>query len=213
MRVLLDYCAGMEFAQPLRSLIPGAQGTILQVLANADTPLNIRQLSDLSALSPDYVTRIVTHLVELGIVRRDEVPPSAQIQLQRGNLVADDLLRLNDHYGRVRQHLTSTLELGGLPNLASAIAYGSFATRTMTKSSDLDVLLVPTKDSGDDDIWVDAMSGWAEDASVALGNIVSVVTMTTKEIQKGSLRKGVWKHALQDRVELFGLTYRELQSL
>src|SRR5688500_7935465 len=71
----------MDFERPVEAIVPGAQGRVLAILVETTAWLNLRTLASLSGVSQAQVSRLMPGLVELGIVERQDVPPSALFRL------------------------------------------------------------------------------------------------------------------------------------
>ncbi len=78
----------MDFVRPVQAVIPGAPGRILAVLAETAAELNLRTIARLAAVSNAQASRVLPGLVELGIVDRREVPPSALFRYVPENVAA-----------------------------------------------------------------------------------------------------------------------------
>src|SRR5680860_1654710 len=84
----LPYTHCVDFVRPIESIIPGAQGRLLGALARVEAPLNLRRLAQVSRVSLAQASRVLPDLVELGLVRRTDVPPAALFELDRRNVAA-----------------------------------------------------------------------------------------------------------------------------
>ncbi|WP_419943863.1 helix-turn-helix domain-containing protein [Candidatus Poriferisodalis sp.] len=73
---LSGWGARMDFVHPVSSVIPGAQGQVLAVLAETSAELNLRTVARLAGVSASQASRVIPGLVDLGLVERREVPPS-----------------------------------------------------------------------------------------------------------------------------------------
>lgn len=73
--------SGVDFVRPVQSLIPGAQGRVLDVLARTTAELNLGTVARLAGVSAAQASRVLPRLVELGVVARRDVPPSSLYRL------------------------------------------------------------------------------------------------------------------------------------
>src|SRR5438309_4104247 len=95
----------MDFVEPVQAVIPGAQGRILGVLVETTAELNVRTIARLSGVSLAQASRVLPGLVELGLVERREVPPSALFRLVTENIAA----RFVHELARARQAVLDEL--------------------------------------------------------------------------------------------------------
>lgn len=145
--------------------------------------LNLREVAQLSAVSPAQASRILPGLVDLGVVERREVPPSSQFRLVREHTAARSLISL--------AHATDNVlgEIGrmasAMPNPpASVIVFGSFARREARTDSDIDVLVVrPTDIDEDDEGWANQLDDWRNGVGRLTGNAVEIVEYSPAEIE------------------------------
>ena len=116
----------MDFVHPIRAVIPGAQGRVLEVLADTTAELNLRTLARVAGVSLAQASRVVPGLVELGLVERREVPPSSQFRLGRTHVAAEAILALASASDTVLVELGRIALALAVPPL-SVIVFGSFA--------------------------------------------------------------------------------------
>src|SRR5437016_6962000 len=135
----------MDFIRPVRAVIPGAQGRILGVLAETTAELNLRTIARLSGVSLAQASRVLPSLVELGLIERREAPPSALFRFVPDNIAARAITALArarqtvlDELGHAAAHLS--------PPPASTIVFGSFARGEADAESDLDVVIVRSRE-------------------------------------------------------------------
>ena len=173
----------MDFVRPIEVIVPGAQGRVLATLVETTAELNLREVAQLSAVSPAQASRILPGLVDLGVVERREVPPSSQLRLVREHTAARSLISL--------AHATDNVlgEIGrmasAMPNPpASVIVFGSFARREARTGSDIDVLVVrPTDIDEDDEGWANQLDDWRNGVGRLTGNAVEIVEYSPAEIE------------------------------
>lgn len=174
--------AGVDFRRPVEVVIPGAQGRLLAVLAGTTSALNLRTLAGLADVSPAQASRVLPRLVELGLVERVDVPPSALFRLVHGNLGAQLVRQLADlrraALGRLGQ-LAARMR----PAPACAVVFGSMATGEAEAGSDIDVLLVRHDAVDEDDEgWHDGVEGFQVAGRELTGNPVSVLEVSQEQL-------------------------------
>ena len=192
--------------------MPGAQGRILAVLVETSAELNLRTIARLSRVSVAHASRVLPGLVELGIVERRDVPPSALFRYVRENVAARALSALADARHKVLLELEENA--GSLePRPVSIIVFGSFARGDADRESDLDVLLVrPSRIEEEDARWRRAVDQWVDDARRLTGNRVEVLEATEQEAQRLlRSRKQIALDIRRDGVVVHGLSIDELQ--
>ena len=172
----------MDFVRPLQAVIPGVQGRLLAVLAQAGSPLTLRTLADLAGVSPAQASRVLPRLVNLGLVERSDFPPAALFSLIRENLAARAVLNLVD----LRASFLVELRLLCTaldPPPVSVVLYGSLARGEAGPESDIDVLVVrPVDVVEDDETWGTSLSSWVEKIEILSGNQVNLLEVSEKEI-------------------------------
>ena len=202
----------MDLARPIQAVIPGAQGRILAVLSRTTAELNLRTIARLSDVSIAQASRVLPHLVTLGMVDRREAPPSALFRLQRDHVASRALLALAD----TRQ--TVLRELGQASNAmtpppASLIVFGSFARGRAGSDSDIDVVVVrPADVSEDDESWGVGLEAWRQRAEQITGNRVEFIEVGEEEIAR-LLESGkpLWTAIAQEGLVVSGRPMSELR--
>ncbi len=203
----------MDFRRPVEAVIPGAQGRILAVLAETTAELNLRTIARLSGVSLAQVSRSLPALVELGMVERREVPPSALFRLLEEHVASQAVLGL----ARARQTVLEELGRGALelstPPI-SLIVFGSFARGEAGADSDLDFVVIrPASVGEDDDEWTSGIERWRQSARRLTGNPVEVVDVGEGEV--GRLlrsRKPLWAGVARDGIVVAGRSLEELRG-
>ncbi|MGI8775307.1 MAG: nucleotidyltransferase domain-containing protein [Actinomycetota bacterium] len=200
----------MDYVRPVEALIPGAQGRILGVLARADAPLNLRTLARLAGVSPGQASRVLPRLVELGVVHRTEVPPSALFELPGRNLGAQLVRDLSDAQGALLQEMRRTAaKLRPAP--ASVVLFGSAATGEARAGSDIDVLIVRPSGATDEDAWTTSLMRWVSRIREFSGNPVNVVEENEEDIPRLlRSRRSLWETIARQGVLLAGKPLVEL---
>jgi DNA-binding IclR family transcriptional regulator len=128
----------MDFQRPVEAVIPGAQGRILSVLVETTAPLNLGTLASLAGVSVAQASRVMPGLVELGLVERQEVPPSSLFLLSRSNVAAQAIVEL----ARSRDNALEQIGAGTAPlriRPKAVIVFGSFVRGEAHSDSDIDI--------------------------------------------------------------------------
>lgn len=203
----------MDFVRPVQAVIPGVQGRILAVLAEASGELNLRTIARLSGVSPAQASRVLPVLVELGVVERRETPPSALFRLVEGHVASQAVLAL------ARARLTVLDEIGGLaselsPVPVSVIVFGSLARGEADRLSDIDLVVVRAADVNEDhEPWVAGLERFRVRVRRLTGNRVELVGVGEEEIARflGG-RRPLWRDVAREGVVVFGRTLAELKG-
>jgi predicted nucleotidyltransferase len=200
----------MDYLRPVEALIPGAQGRILGALARAGAPLNLRTLARLSGISPGQASRVLPRLVELGVVRRTEVPPAALFELPDRSFGARMVRDLSDAHGALLRELrTTAAKLRPAP--ASVVLFGSAATGTARAGSDIDLLIVRSADDVDEDNWTPSLMKWVSRIREFSGNPVNLVEENEADIPSLlSSRRSLWETIRTQGVLVAGRPLDEL---
>ena len=200
------YDVGMDFTRPIEAIIPGVQGRVLTVLAETTAELNLRTIARLAGVSVAQASRVLPHLVELGLVERREVPPSSLFRLVPDHIAASPLLRI----ARARDGMLEAMgriagDLAVSPT--SVIVFGSFARGEADAHSDIDTILVrPAGVDEADEMWAASVEEWSNAVSRVSGNRVEVLEVGADEIagHLGS-RRQVWRDVRRDGLVVYGL--------
>ena len=191
--------------RPIEALIPGARGKLLSVLARAGSPLSLRTLADLAGVSPAQASRVLPHLVELGIVEKSDVPPSTLLQLVPKNLGAETVLALLE----LKETLTAELEKRARllrPRPVNMTLFGSIVRGEVTAGSDIDVLVIrPSALADGDSAWWKSLGDWVDEARILSGNPINLLEVPEKEAR--SLirsKRPPWNSILEEGVLLAG---------
>lgn len=203
----------MDFQRPVEAVVPGAQGRILAVLVETSAELNLRTIARLSGVSVAQTSRVLPVLVELGIVERRDVPPSALFRFVPDNVASRAVSALADVRRTVLHDLGESARRVTPPPV-SILVFGSFARGEADRRSDLDVVLVrPAAIDGEDAEWRAGIEQWTEHARRLTGNRFELLEVGEGEV--GCLlrsRKQLWLDIQRDGVTVHGVTIDELRS-
>lgn len=207
------YAVHMEFSHPIEAIIPGVQGKVLSALAEVTTDLNLRTIARLAGVSAAQASRVLPHLVELGLVERREVPPSSLFRLVREHAAAGPLIALArtrdamiEEMGRIAEHMPVAP--------VAAIIFGSFARGESDAQSDIDTVLVRPADLDEsDEDWSASVEQWRATVRRVSGNPVEVLEVGSDEIDTQlNSRRQIWRDIRRDGLVVFGSTLEELTA-
>lgn len=204
----------MDFVTPVQALIPGASGRILAVLAETTAELNLRTLSRLSGVSLAQASRVMPRLVELGMVDRRDVPPTALFRLVEEHVASRVVVAVARSRTAVLDELARAAATTITPAPVGIVVFGSLARGTADTHSDIDVVVVrPTEVDDDDEAWHTSLEQWRQHARRLTGNSVDILEVA--EADAGRLlrsRRPLWADIRQHGVVIFGLPLDQLTS-
>jgi predicted nucleotidyltransferase len=203
----------VDFIGPIQALIPGVQGRILAVLAQTSAELNLRTLARLSGVSLAQASRVMPGLVELGVVERRDVPPSALFRLVEGHVASRAVLTLARARETVLEELgRSAGELSPPP--VSVIVFGSLARGEARATSDVDVVVVRPEDvDEEDERWHADLERWRQEARRLTGNRVEIVEVGESDVARFLRgRRPLWTEVAREGVVVFGRGVAELRA-
>ena len=201
----------MDFTRPVEAVVPDAQGRILAVLCQTTTELNLRTLADLSGVSLAHAARVVPRLVQLGMVDRREVPPSALVRIVPDHLAVRPLLAL----AGLRESLLEELRGSAKrirPAPANITLFGSLARGDGDAASDLDLVIVRAAGVEEDDaVWERTVATYLERIARVSGNPVNRIDVSIDEVP-GLVRSRaeLWRAVRVEGVVLVGSSLDDL---
>jgi predicted nucleotidyltransferase len=203
----------VDFKRPVEAVVPGAQGRILAVLVETSAELNLRTIARLSDVSIAHVSRVLPVLVDLGMVERRDVPPSALFRFVPENMASRVVARLADARRTVLGELGETAsKLDPAPS--SVVVFGSFARGEADRESDIDVVVVrPAAVDEEDPAWRAGVDGWTDHAQRLAGNHVELLEVSDVEAAR-LLRssKQLWLDIQRDGIVVHGRSIDDLRG-
>jgi predicted nucleotidyltransferase len=207
----------MSLTKPIIDISPSLHGAVLTVLVDYlhGQPLSGRQIAKKipDRGSQEGVRRVLQALVEAGVVRRSDHPPTALYSLNEDHLAVPHLLALHglreELFGRMRALITTWAI-----QPVSAVVFGSVARGEAHERSDIDVLLVRDPDVAyADGTWPQQFGELCDRTLAWSGRPVGLIDYTTDD-WRGSLEIAdpLLDEIHRDGVTLVGLTPRELST-
>ncbi|MEA2023184.1 MAG: nucleotidyltransferase domain-containing protein [Actinomycetota bacterium] len=173
-------------ANPMKSVIPSAQGEVLAVLARTTSSLTGRQIAGLTdgRVSQKRVSDILNMLTGAGIVVRQVAGSSYLHRLNREHLAADAIVQL----ASIRDRLTGRIadEVGAWRSPGEGVwLFGSVVRGDGGANSDVDVLVVRNDEVGADDaLWLSQIDALAQAVAGWTGNDCRIVEFSAGEIAR-----------------------------
>ncbi|TCC56152.1 nucleotidyltransferase domain-containing protein [Kribbella pittospori] len=129
-------------SQPISTVVPSLDGSVLSVLARTAQPLTGRKIHQLAASGSESGTRkVLRRLTSTGLVTATEVGASVQYALNRQHLAANVVLELTELRQRLFERMRDAIEQWS-PKPVHASVFGSTARGDGDLHSDVDLLLV-----------------------------------------------------------------------
>lgn len=195
----------MDFRHPVEATIPGAQGRVIAALLGTSGELNLRTIARIARVSVAQASRVLPGLVELGMIKRREVPPSSMFRLVPEHVASRALLELANSRAAV------IAEMGRAaskirPEPVSVLTFGSFARGDGEIDSDIDVIVVrPAEVDVDDEEWSQAIERWRVVVGRVAGNTVEVLDIGVGAVAtKMSRGTQLWRDIQRDGEVVFG---------
>lgn len=173
----------MDLTQPIRSVIPSAQGHVLAILARTDRPLSGRGVAELTdgRLSAKGVNLALRALAAHGLVLVEDHPPAKLYTLNRRHLAAGAIVELAGLRTRLIASLRHGFTTWATP-AAGAWLFGSAARGDGTADSDIDLLLVRKDDIDiEDAVWTAQVDELVDDVRAWTGNPCAVIEYSEGE--------------------------------
>lgn len=165
----------MDLSAPTAPLLQGGTSTVLRVLAGTSTGLTGRTVARLAGLSHAGAGKILTQLVEHGMVLAEPVGAANAYRLNREHLLVGPALEMLHSLDRLENRLGQAVA-GWSVLCAGCALFGSAARRDGTTRSDLDVFVLrPDKVAVDDPTWRAQLDDTASQVERWTGNPLSWV--------------------------------------
>jgi hypothetical protein len=169
----------MDLSAPTSPLVQGGTAAVLGVLAGTSAGLTGRTVARLAGLSHAGAGKVLTQLVEHGMVLVEPVGAANAYRLNREHLLVGPALEMLHSLDRLETQLAGTI-LGWPVPCSGGALFGSAARRDGTTRSDLDVLVLrPDTIKVDDQDWRTQLDDTASQVERWTGNPLSWVEFDT----------------------------------
>jgi predicted nucleotidyltransferase len=174
----------VDLSSPLRSVSPGLDSAVLQVLAGTESSLSASQIARLAARGTRVgQLPVLNRLVEHGLVLAEPANRGFLYRLNREHVLADPVLSIARAGATVVERLTGASEmLRPAPVLVSL--FGSFARGDAGPGSDIDLLIVTPAAVALGDEWEEQMQALAEQVLAWTGNRLERVILSEDQLRK-----------------------------
>jgi predicted nucleotidyltransferase len=177
----------MHLSHPISSVIPGAYGDVLAVLARTDVWLSGQRTASLTRgpTSRRRVDAVLAELARSGIADMREVPPAKTYRLNRAHVAAEAIEALASQWDTVVDRIRNDLQ--SWPVVAEAAwLFGSAARGDGHPQSDIDLLLIRPEITDDDEqqSWQRRVDAMRESVRAWSGNELDVLDFTAPEFRQ-----------------------------
>lgn len=172
----------MNLSDPMMSVIPGAYGQVLQVLAKTAKPLTARQVALLTdgRIGKRRANDVLQELAEAGVVVRQDSAPSYLYTLNLDHLAADAVVSLATMRERLLERIQHDLNAWRWKP-AAAYLFGSVARGAATALSDVDLLVLRPPECPEEE-WDEQLSALSESVHRWTGNQCEILDLTETEL-------------------------------
>lgn len=175
----------MNLTEPMRSVIPGAHGQVLQVIAQTRKALTARQVALLTegGTTKRRANDVLQELTEAGIVLRQDSAPSYLYTLNYDHLAAESIVALSMMREQLLERIQEQVRAWAW-RPAAVYLFGSTARGEATTRSDIDLLIVKPSDfpTNEEDEWDDQLSALSENVHRWSGNYCEILDLTEHEV-------------------------------
>ncbi len=203
----------MDLSSPLRTIAPGLDSAVLQVLAGTQSGLSATQIAHLT----DRGTRVgqlpvLTRLVEHGLVIADPANRGFLYRLNRSHVLAEAILWASRSRAVILDRLTEAAAVLR-PTPVSVSVFGSFARGEAGPASDVDLLIVTATGAELGEAWEQQMQHLEDQVLAWTGNRLERLVLDVDRVRtafdRGEPVIASWH---EQAIPLTGLTSSELLS-
>lgn len=175
----------MDLSEPALAVLSPGMASVLRVLAGANAPFTVRQLSRMAGLSAPSASDIVGRLRQHGVVLVEEAGPSQLCRLNRDHLLSDALVALVTARQTMFEFLRQEIAGWAMPSMHASL-FGSAARGDGTTSSDLDILVVhePLITPESQEQWEQQLHDSSQRLRAATGNPVSWFSVDSSDLHR-----------------------------
>ncbi|GAB2689417.1 nucleotidyltransferase domain-containing protein [Thalassiella azotivora] len=202
----------MDLRSPLRTLSPGLDSAVLEVLAGTESALSATQIARLSSRGTRTGQRpVLERLVDHGLVITQPGNLGVLYRLNRAHVLAPAVLGAAAARDAVLRILAEAV--GALsPAPVHASVFGSFARREADADSDIDLMLVvPDGTDVHDAGWSQQIRDLEDAVLAASGNRLEVLVLSPERLtalhRSGEAIVRTWS---KDAVDVHGVPVRAL---
>lgn len=194
----------MDFRRPLTVVTPTLDGDVLAVLAGADAEFSGRRIHRMvPSGSENGVRNAAERLVAQGVVSSRRAGRANLYRLNRDHLAAPYIEALATLRVQLFERLRSVISAWDVPP-RWAMAFGSVARGEAGPLSDLDILVVRSRDGSEDSTeWRGQLDLLEDHAAAWTGNETRILEYSEDELGDAAV-VAVLERALAEGIELYG---------
>lgn len=205
----------MDISNPLESFFPGAHGLVLgQMLRQGQTASGrALTLSLQGSVGKSRVLEVLDDLVISGILMREIIGKAHVFEVNRDHISYPALELLNDARAALFAKISGSIKGFTHPPKAVCV-FGSIATGTSTRKSDIDILVIrPDAIQGQDAIWEDDIFRLIVSLELSTGSRVQLVEYSETEwLSLDQSQARLVKEVLETGVQVSGGPLAELRK-
>lgn len=171
----------MNLSRPLEDLLSKNSAMVIRRMAMVSGELTGRRVAYLSGVPPVSAARVLSALVEVGLVQSRYLGQSRVYQLNRDHALWAGLDMLLNSASRVEAKITELCE-SFAPRTTTIAIFGSFARGDAGPQSDIDIVLV-SKDEADTDQRFDLTDALSAQLSTMTGNTVDIIDIVDADLE------------------------------
>lgn len=175
----------MDLSSPLRTLSPGLDSAVLQVLAGTESGLSASQIARLAPRgSRAGQLPVLNRLVDHGLVIAEPANQGYLYRLNRHHVLAHSVLAVAGARHAVIERMTDAVR-ALRPEPAHVSLFGSFARGEAGPDSDIDLLIVTDTDGGlEREEWFDQIDELTTRTLSWTGNRLELVALTLARLHE-----------------------------
>jgi len=171
----------MHLSRPLEDLLSNNFALVIRRMAMVSDELSGRRIAYLSGVPPVSAARVLSTLVEVGLVKSRYLGQSKVYQLNRDHVLWGGLELILGSAARVEARIVE-LTTSFAPRSTTVAVFGSFARGDAGPQSDIDIVLV-SKDEADPDRRFDLADALSVQLATFTGNSVDIIDIVDADLE------------------------------
>lgn len=183
----------VNLSDPMSSVLPGALGTVLGELSRATRAVSASELAALlvGRVGKSRVYELLEDLTLSGLVVLERDSGPKLYVLNRKHLAAVAVSELANLRENLIEKIAAAIKAWEVQPF-SAVLFGSVASGNSKPESDIDLLLITSKDVGADDAWFQQLSNLESEVLAWTGNLLHI----------SSYPLATWNQMLKDEFKI-----------
>lgn len=199
----------MDLSDPSSVVLPRSTSAVLRVLAGTTTPMPIRQVARLAGVSHARANEIIGRTTEHGLVTVERAGTANLCSLNRQHLAADAVVALVTLRAELVEFLKREVDTWEIPAEHVSL-FGSAARGDGSTESDLDILVISSDDTDEQD-WERQLTASGDRIRSATGNQVAWFSIGEGDLGRAvAADESVVESWLRDGVHVSGVRLRAI---